>query len=201
MWQNTTVRAMKKPSHEPISPSSIPLPPHPLSFFYVQFSGHHHKECVLKGCILEELICLTRLNAAPSHTEDQCTKRKALDLSLEMCATFMESHPSVTLSQHQQTPHDALSPFYFENLNQFVSSALTSCPTSSRVIILVTSSTSPRTLVHLMAKMVALQLSDHIGEVIAFVTPHFSRHEKIRREVCWSSTFCLWASMHTGLAY
>lgn len=93
---------------------------------------------------LEELICLIRLYAAPSPTEDKCTKRKALD-QLEMCASSVKSHPSVTLSQHQQTPRDTLSPFYFQNFNQFVSSALTSCSTSSKVIILVTSSTSPCT--------------------------------------------------------
>lgn len=157
MWQSTTVRVVKKSSHEPISPSSIPLctlffhTPSPswsslfFFFFYVQFLSVFLIWMPPYGmCIgrLEELIGLfLGLCAAPPHPEDMSTKRKAWDQvggKKRYRAHCDDSYTPLTQSQHQQTAirHPPSSMFYFGSFNQFVSSALTSSSTRSKVITL-----------------------------------------------------------------
>lgn len=90
MWQSTTVRVVKKSSHEPISPSSIPLctffhPPRLGVFFMYSFCLLFLDHATIRnvyfdGRVLEELICpFVGLCAAPLTPEDISTGRKAWD--------------------------------------------------------------------------------------------------------------------------
>lgn len=124
---------------------------------------------------LEELISLfIGLCAAPPHPEDISTKRKAWDQVEKIYRAHCDdSYTPMTQSQHQQTAirHPPSSTFYFGSFNQFVSSALTSSSTRSKVITLHYPSScslhTTHTLTFTELRICHTDLmSDHIGEFI-----------------------------------
>lgn len=151
MWQNITVRAGKKSSHEPvsktfttsvttgalvlkaalvspqISPSSIP----PCSFFYpLSWSFFMYSFCLprldatIRNVCFDGLLFMRwGLRAASPRSEDTSTGRKAWD--------WGQRKPVHNLSNAQPVPTDqrmtpSISTFCFRSLTQFLSSALTS---------------------------------------------------------------------------